>query len=241
MEFVKATDIVKGYGNVFKGVRLSAAVAIAEGESELYERKSHPSVFGVAFNLMLDYRLYCDGYVEYYSPKGNFSDDRIKRIRGIVDNKETFTPKQIYALVRAEQIYRSGFAGPNKDDELEKLILDFPYLIESVEYSIKRLFKGKNNIVVNPIFGNLSIGVKADGDFILNNILYEIKCTKDTNCSTKTIRQLMIYKLLNESLKEEFEIERFGYYNPLRKQIVEFDIEIPKIVRDNWQIFKKRK
>lgn len=241
MKTVNATKIVSGYGEIFSDVRLSAKNAKAIPNCDLYERKSHSSVFGIAFNLMLDYELYRKGFVKNYYPKGPFNDESKKRIGKLIDRKKEFSPKQVYTLVRAEQKFRSGLAGYDEEGELSRLMIDFPKLKELVEYSLIELFKGKSNVVVNPVFGNSRILVHADGDFILDNVLYEIKCTNQKNCTTMTIRQLMIYYMLNDLLKDEYKITKFGYYNPLRKQKVEFDIEIPELVKDKWEKFVKER
>ncbi len=238
---VNATKVVAGYGNVFNGVRLSAKNAKSESGCDLYERHSHSSIFGIAFNLMLDYELYRKNYVNKYIPKGPFTKESIIKIKAIIDKKKAFSVEQIYKLVRAEQKFRSGIAGSDEESELKSLKLDYPKLVELVSYTINNIFKGKKNIVVNPVFGNSQILVHADGDFILDGTLYEIKCTNQKNCTTTTIRQLIVYFLLNDLLKDKYKIKRFGYYNPLRKQKVEFSIEIPRDISNNWEKFVKER
>ena len=72
----------------------------------------------------------------------------------------------------------------------------------------------------NPEFGYEYYGIKGDGDYLYDNVLGDVKSTKNWKIEKNQITQMLLYKLLNDKKIEHkqpftFDIKEFEIYNPL--------------------------
>ena len=75
------------------------------------------------------------------------------------------------------------------------------------------LIKVDSNIVINPIFGkNTSMAGGADGDLIIDDVLYDFKSTKRLYLESKSLQQLWGYYLLNLLSGRQYNIEHLALY-----------------------------
>jgi hypothetical protein len=123
--------------------------------------------------------------------------------------------KSSIVLAQADVIYRAGilvedFGTVDKGD-----IADLKNLILNVG---PRLFKAKEICVLNPTFGEASVLVGgADGDLLIDNMLIDIKTTKDLGFRRDIFNQLVGYYILSEiggitDVPVKPKIENLGVY-----------------------------
>jgi hypothetical protein len=98
-------------------------------------------------------------------------------------------------LAKLDMIYRIGRLEPNLMDYEDGDILDLKNLISIVDDSI---FKSKNFCTLNPIFDDASLLVGgADADMIIDDMLIDIKTTKNLKFEREHFDQLIGYYILN--------------------------------------------
>lgn len=124
--------------------------------------------------------------------------------------------------------------------DVEKLTLLF---IET--FTTNNILNDDSNIIINPLFGHRKIHLKGDGDFIIDDTLYELKCLK-ANYELNNIRQLMFYYLVNiwnkyNIQKDDdssyyicpYKIKKLKIFNPRYGAIMNVEIQLkdkPNIV-----------
>lgn len=172
----------------------------------LYRPKFSPSFIGTAVDILISYKM-DNNFIFKYAQKY------------IKDNEKTELWKKIYVEAEFVTLYR---AGPFAIDGIRKQRKKLEYFKEDIKNIEKLIDKqledfgiSNMNIVTNPIFGSLSSGVRADGDFIFNDTLVEIKTSIKPIFSKAYVNQLIGYIALNESLQNKYEISSIGYWNPL--------------------------
>lgn len=175
-------------------------------EKLIYQPKFPPSFIGTATDILISYKL-------NKSHKFELADHVIKR-----DNvKELW--KKVYLEAERTTLYRAGplaFEGLEKQrNRIKDFVEDFKIIEELVDSQIEKFEIKKMNITFNPVFGSLESGVRADGDFIFDDSLIEVKTSNKPIFSKAYINQLIGYIALNESLKDKYKISSIGYWNPL--------------------------
>jgi hypothetical protein len=205
-----------------------------------YDRHSNPTIFGTAYNILFDYELYRRNFIESYEPKRLKNKAMNKDFREVIakiDQRSLLNERDLLLLVKEENLYRNGnfvvYDMDFKKDEIIAMKDDMRFIYPSI-YDFFNEFKTSDKIIDNPYFeyNDYVRHIYGDGDFIINDILFEIKCVSDDSISTKTIKQLYIYKLLNDysSRDLKYEINRFGYLNPLKNQVYIWDCDIPESI-----------
>lgn len=116
-------------------------------------------------------------------------------------------------LAHIESMYRSGQVFPDSiifhTDTND--IKDLSNLIDLVDL---KCFTSKNKCILNPTFGQSSQDIcGADGDFIIDDTLIDIKTTKYLEFTMEQFRQLMGYYILNLRANNPCgEINNLGIY-----------------------------
>lgn len=147
---------------------------------------------------------------EKYKEKFNIYSSKVLEFK---DNRNIITEKDIakifeYVLEMSifEKIYRGD--DPNKLFSMNNET--YNNIIEEVKsisrYTFKCLLKQKESQVKdsffsNPVFSTKFSGIMADGGFIINNDLYNIKTTKKSEPYKTDIYQMLMYYLLSRSKK----------------------------------------
>lgn len=212
------------------------------------EKNSEDYIYETAFNILLDYEMYCKNFIRTYIPHisaNNYDlNEQICKVINKKYTKENFNAFDLLVLSNQENIYRYGkpinalstiSEYVDDDYQFDNMEKDLAIMQKGVEMFISKINKN-DYIFQNPDFTNKNLNIKGDGDYIINDILFEVKCAQDDAISTHTIQQLMIYYLLNQSLPpiRKLNINKFGYFNPLKGQYHIWEIVIPSIVKDNW-------
>lgn len=205
-----------------------------------YVRKCNPTIFGTAYNILFDYELFRRKFIESYEPKRLKSkpiNKDFKEVISKINQKSLLNERDLLLLVKEENLYRNGnfivYDMDFKENEIISMKDDIQFIYTSINNFLNNL-KNNDQIVDNPYFeySDYIKHIYGDGDFILNDVLFEIKCVSDDSISTKTIKQLYIYKLLNDysSRDLKYEINRFGYLNPLKDQVYVWNCNIPESI-----------
>jgi hypothetical protein len=212
--------------------------------------KSSPGFFGTAFHIAFDYELFRRGFILDYEPRmdpvGIFSKDEMAVIRK-TEMKKELNASDICILTHHEMLsrfianpsmYFQISSDPVNLDKISKMEVD----LSTIREGIDRFFAAIPKCAIfiqNPLFRVEGVDVYGDGDFVMDDILFEIKCVSDDDINVKTIKQLMLYKLIHDlnSDNKQFEINRFGYLNPLKGQIHVWDAIIPDAVQFQWKAY----
>jgi hypothetical protein len=211
-----------------------------------------PTFYGTVFNIVFDYSLFCKGFFSEYSPK--FSDvlpldNGIKKIKKKIQDKKPLSEKEYIILEYNEEIFRSN-GHPSafleydtdliEDEDIAKMHDDMPSIIQGIDDFIGTI-KDDDTFIRNPLFHSEKTDIFGDGDFIMNDILFEIKCVAEDGISLKTQQQLILYKLINDINGDtrQYQINRFGYINPKKGQLHVWDAVIPEYVQRRWDKFLK--
>lgn len=89
---------------------------------------------------------------------------------------------------------------------------------------VRRLPISWRGAIYNPVFGGYRLIRGADGDLIVNGVLYEVKCSVDT-FDGDAIRQLLGYCVLNILNERGLAISRIGLINVRRRFVWSEDVE----------------
>lgn len=120
--------------------------------------------------------------------------------------------KDCIILAKLESVYRSGLDFPdsiifNIDDGD---ISDLALLIAVID---DKMFNVKNHLYLNPGFGKSSKEIGgADGDFIIDGTLVDIKVTKELKFRRDYFRQLCGYWWLDQRNKEKYGFTKLAIY-----------------------------
>jgi hypothetical protein len=92
------------------------------------------------------------------------------------------------------------------------------------------MWKCKKTCLLNPTFGNASLLVGgADADLILDDILIDIKVTKQEGMKRDSFNQLMGYYILHRiaipDKKYSKEISRLGIYSARFGELISFNVD----------------
>ncbi|HAU65890.1 MAG: hypothetical protein A2017_17505 [Lentisphaerae bacterium GWF2_44_16] len=213
-----------------------------------YQRHSAPDVFGIAFNIAFDYELFKRGLISNYAPHQDYIaplyDEEIAAFDK-VEKKQELNARDLLILVNHENLSRfennmamymqlSSHKFSPADEENMRLDLT---LMSSCIHEFFSSVSKTDKFIQNPDFFSKRVDIYGDGDFIMNDILFEIKCVSSDNIETKTQKQLILYKLINDidEDKRKYTINKFGYYNPLKGQIHTWDAIIPESVMNHWR------
>ena len=212
------------------------------------QRRSSPDVFGIAFNIAFDYELFKRGLISVYAPHQDIIaplyDDEIDAFEK-VEKKQELNARDMLILVNHENLSRfennmtmymqlSSHKFTSADEENMRIDLSV------MSGCIRDFFSSvseTDKFIQNPDFFSKRVDIYGDGDFIMNDILFEIKCVSSDNIETRTQKQLILYKLINDidEDKRKYTINKFGYYNPLKGQIHTWDAIIPESVMHHWR------
>ena len=239
---ITVSQYIKQKNRLFEGARI-ASIKLKEVEAVVIH--SDPSFFGNAFHIALEYAFYQKGYSNTFEPNITrvcHNNGLLEDVMGKIKRKQPLSIENLVLLTKGEQYYRSAYSTMEiTDKEMEAMKKDEVLINERVHWILDKQ-EAWGTLVVAPTFDLNSVGLRGDGDFIEKGVLYEVKCVKDSKISSRTQKQLMLYYLLNEERKhlgqESYEIKQFGYINPLRKEWVIWDIEIPSEVKNNWKARK---
>jgi len=209
-----------------------------------YERKSYPTIFGTAYNIIFDYELFRRSLIGSYEPKRYKEMPLNKELSDLlkkIDQKEILSGKELLLLVREENLYRNGnlalYSQGINENEIKAMKEDLEFMYSSVDNFLKNL-KPSDKIIGNPyfVYDDYVKFIYGDGDFILNDILFEIKCVSDEGISPKTQKQLIMYKILNDNALNgrNYKIDKFGYFNPLKNQIYIWDCDIAESIQKSF-------
>lgn len=109
----------------------------------------------------------------------------------------------------------------NSDEEVSKNELEkFNILFKRIKSRVMHI--KKQHIVDNPIFGTrMKNGflMKADGDYLYDKTLGDLKSSKYNKITKDYIRQLLFYKYLNNIGLNLYEIDNLEIFNPLWNSI----------------------
>ena len=127
----------------------------------------------------------------------------------------------------------------NENYELYKIIKeDVIELYKAFKKTVikEQILTCNDIIIINPIFTNKFL--KGDGDFVINGVLYDLKCLNNTNYEIGNSLQLMFYYILNElnkfpdiSLRYHhprvgLDIKELKILNPRYEAVMKFDIKL---------------
>jgi hypothetical protein len=82
-----------------------------------------------------------------------------------------------------------------------------------IKYIQNKVFN-KRNILINPQFGNIYLGINGDGDLIIDDELIDIKISKSVGLNINDFIQLIVYATLYY-LKTNIICNKLTIYNPL--------------------------
>jgi hypothetical protein len=209
-----------------------------------------PMFYGTVFNIAFDYSLFCKGVFSEYSPKyTDFlpPDDDMKKILKKIKVKKPLNDKDFIVLEYNEEIFRSN-GHPSayleyctdliNDDDITLMHDDMPSINQGINDFVATI-KNDDTFIRNPLFNSEKTDIYGDGDFIMNDVLFEIKCVAEDGISIKTQEQLILYKLINDLNGDarQYQINKFGYYNPRKGQLHIWDAVIPPYVKIRWEKF----
>jgi len=123
--------------------------------------------------------------------------------------------KSVLSLAQLDPIYRSGTDEYEIGKIDERDLQDLKALISLVN---PKSFKAKKVIVLNPTFGSASHLVGgADADLLIDNIIIDVKTTKELRVRRDSYNQLIGYYILAtiggvDGLGRKHPIERMGIY-----------------------------
>jgi hypothetical protein len=118
-------------------------------------------------------------------------------------------------LAKLDVIYRAGLIDPNLQQVESADIEDIKALITVVDWT---QFKTEGVVLLNPSFGNGSAKVgEVDADLVIDDLLIDIKTTKNFKLEQDNFHQLIGYYTLSKIDKidgapPEHEIKRLGIY-----------------------------
>lgn len=146
-------------------------------------------------------------------------------------------------LAKLEQIFRSGlppidakkslFSDPAEEIKKE---LEYMCRVFQEKFLITKIISQKSKVIYNPTFGIASLMVGgADGDIIIDGVLYDFKSGKALGYSWKEVAQLIGYYFLNEisvtlnssdwpDTNKDLEIKKVAFYKARYGEIEYFDL-----------------
>lgn len=126
---------------------------------------------------------------EYIDAKGNY--DKYLENGVLTDG----LIKSSLFLARLDVYYRSGIIDPNFGKENDLDIADIQNIFKHIN---SKDFNVKKHCYINPNFGNASILVQgADADIIIDDLLIDIKVTKDIKLERNDLNQVIGYYILS--------------------------------------------
>jgi len=135
--------------------------------------------------------------------------------------------KSTLLLAQVDLIYRAGIIEPDLGQSRSEDVLDLRNLIGVVNPG---LFKAQRLCVLNPTFGEASGLVGgADADFLLDDVLVEIKTTKNLRFDRDYFNQLVGYYILSRiggtiGTVANAKIARLGVYYSRHGLLHTFDV-----------------
>jgi hypothetical protein len=148
-----------------------------------------------------------------YLKVGEFGDELIRSAIFLAEMDSVFRGEMWHPVFRGrpeEVKFRKKFLNPDKQDvaDLRRLVSLLP----------ANIFRAKRLCILNPTFGKASTLVGgADADFIIDDMLVEVKTTKEHELQRNHFNQLVGYYCLHEighisGSPKKFKIQRFGVY-----------------------------
>ncbi|WP_218775541.1 hypothetical protein [Oceanobacillus senegalensis] len=131
----------------------------------------------------------------------------IKRLKAFSNNKRDIKELilDVCFLAKLERIFRSGLPPMNLfkksffDDPDDEVIKDLELLCDVFQEKFIPTISPTSEITYNPNFGASSAFVGgADGDIVIDGVLYDFKTGKKTGYKWQEVAQLVGYFLLNE-------------------------------------------
>jgi hypothetical protein len=107
--------------------------------------------------------------------------------------------------------YRTGIVDEDFGKADKKKIKELGRIYDSIDWN---KFAIKTKYTLNPIFGVAELNIGADGDFIFNKTLIDIKCSKTIKLERFFLNQLIGYSLLNllKDKDQQYDIDTIGVY-----------------------------
>ena len=227
----KGLDINKKYLAAIK--KVNKTVVIRNREKENVQNPF--SFVGTAMDQMVEYFYNKKEYKKRMKNDIKFPKTFIKDLNNEL-NENDFA-----AIAFMIHYYRGG-----KEEDLEiainysknKVIDNFyanmikPYIRLAKEQSSFL----PNDTIFNPILGSIKSGLSADGDYIIDGKLCEMKTSKQPSFLLTYINQLITYILLNDLLEEKFQISKkvVIFWNPVYKIFEEFEIFINEEIESEF-------
>ncbi|EGT3616093.1 hypothetical protein FHH43_07585 [Clostridium perfringens] len=154
-------------------------------------------------------------------------------------------------LSRLEGAFRGGIY--DLDGYEKRLLMKYDDVIDDlknlgkhfIEDFIQVLNINENSkIILNPTFGSMYSGFKADGDVIIDGCLIDFKVSKNYKYQGKEACQITTYYMLNEfnkqntNIKTTFDISSIALYNVRYGKILKYDIANKVSVEKREEIIK---
>lgn len=132
-----------------------------------------------------------------------------------------------------EAYFRSGYVRPNGYNVDAREVRDLSQ-IAHMTMGVESFFKKESRILYNPTFGEMSELVGgADADFVIDNMLVDIKTVRRFGYQVDHIRQLIGYYVLSKFDKSfPVKIERIGVFFSRFNRFVYLNIDDIKTVFD---------
>lgn len=173
--------------------------------------------------------------------------DTTKKVHRLFLENGTLTKSIIASaivLARLDLIYRAGRLDPNLFEIDDGDVADLKNLISIVDYSV---FKSNKVSALNPTFGDASHLVGgADADFIIDDMLIDIKTTKNLKFDRDYYNQLVGYYILSKlggiDGLNDHKIKKIGIYfsrHGILHSVPVSDIENNSMLSDFIKWFEK--
>ena len=102
-------------------------------------------------------------------------------------------------------------------------------LIPSLTSLCYNLIKDKSSIILNPAFGGeldeIDVSIPSDADLVIDDILYDIKCTKNSNTLSEITQLLGYSSLMMLNKRYRTKINKISIINMLSGTITMYTID----------------
>lgn len=145
-----------------------------------------------------------------HSLLSEFEKAKVSHRRFVKNGKLTRDFVKSCVFLAKLDVYRRTFFIDNSFDEIkEETINEVEELFNIVPW---KEFKTKKCCILNPTFSSRAAGIKGDGDLILDDILIDIKSSKELKLRREDLNQVIGYFLMSKLGKQDFNILRIGIY-----------------------------
>lgn len=172
----------------------------------------------------------------------------IEDIEKLIELAMDFAALESYYRCGKEQCFdvvKCRYKSNEKDNVYEIIKKDAVELYKAFKKTIikEQILTCNDDVIINPIFSIIdykseNLLLKGDGDFIINRVLYDLKCLTNSNYESENGLQLMFYYILNELNKYHdisvtckngragLDIEELKVFNPRYEAVMKFEIRL---------------